>query len=212
MANVDIYDTNGKVIGKISLPEEYFGAKLNPALLSQAIRVYLSNQRSAQPQVKTRSDVDLTKAKWFRQKGTGRARHGSKSAPIFVGGGVAHGPTGDQNWQRKMPKRMRKVALANALTSKLHDKNLIIITGLEKINGKTKDLAKILSPYQLKARKGRKNLLLLILPKKSENIVQAGRNIERVNVRPVDLLNAYEVLQANKILITPEAVEYFKQP
>src|SRR5579884_516617 len=82
----------GKSAGNITLPKEIFGAKVNPQLMSQAVRVYLANQRQGNAATKTRGEINMTTAKWYRQKGTGRARHGAKSAPIFVKGGVAHGP------------------------------------------------------------------------------------------------------------------------
>jgi LSU ribosomal protein L4P len=138
MPKTDLLDINGKKVGTINLPPEIFAAEVNPPLMAQAVRVYLANQRKAHPKTKTRAEVNRTKAKWYRQKGTGRARHGSRAAPIFVGGGVAHGPTGEQNYQLKMPKKMKKAALFSALTSKFKEKEILVVKGLEKIEPKPK--------------------------------------------------------------------------
>src|SRR5690554_4960009 len=91
----------------IEVSDAVFGQKANPTLLAQAVRVYLSNLRQGTSKVKTRSEVSRTRAKWYRQKGTGNARHGARSAPIFVGGGVAHGPNGQQNWTKSLSRKMK---------------------------------------------------------------------------------------------------------
>ncbi len=147
MPKVDLYTINGTKSGQIDLPKEIFAAKINEPLMTQAVRVYLSNQRQALARAQTRSEVNRTKAKWFRQKGTGRARHGARSAPIFVGGGKAHGPTGEQNYCLKMSKAMKKKALFSALTAKLKDKEIIIVKGMEKVEPKTKKMSEILQKF-----------------------------------------------------------------
>src|SRR4030067_2701068 len=93
------YDYQGKPQGTVTVSATYFKAKANPALVTQALRIYQSNQRQVTRKVKTRGEIDRTTQKVWRQKGTGRARHGSRRAPIFVGGGVAHGPTGQENFR-----------------------------------------------------------------------------------------------------------------
>ncbi len=207
MIQATVYDLEGKAAGKISLPEEYFGAKVNKALLAQARRVYLSNQRQAHAKVKTRSGVDRTKAKWFRQKGTGRARHGSRSAPIFVGGGVAHGPTGTQNYKMRLPTKMRKMALASALTTKVAAKEVMVAEGLEKLTGKTGELIKLLREIFPKE----KGKISLVLAAKSAKTSQAARNIANLNLGLAKSLNAYEILASGKILFSREAIEAFKK-
>lgn len=207
MITTDVLDTEGKVSGKVNLPEDLFGAEINDDLLTQAVRVYLSNQRKAHAKTKTRGEVLRTGAKWFRQKGTGHARHGSRSAPIFVGGGVAHGPRGTQNYEKKLPKAMRFKALAGALTTKFKNKEVVVINGLDKIEGKTKELVKILAG--IKVNKAKK--FLLVLPKKMDLITRAARNIPGLTVRPVSLLTTYEVLNGGHILILKEAIDNFKK-
>jgi len=210
MISTNLYDTKGKVTGKVNLPEEFFGVKINTVLLTQAVRIYLSNQRRSRAKAKTRSEVNRTSAKWFRQKGTGRARHGARSAPIFVGGGVAHGPTGGENWKKTMPKKLRRQALASALTSKFKDKEMMVIAGLDKIEGKTKEIAGILNALSDKKEKKRVKFLL-ILPRKSDLLVRASRNIPKLMVAQINSLTAYEVLNGGKILVTPQTLEVLRK-
>jgi len=198
MIYAEVISLSGTKKPKISLPAKIFGAKPNPALMAQAVRVFLSNQRIARAKTKTRSEVKRSKAKWYRQKGTGRARHGARSAPIFVGGGRAHGPTGEQNYEKAMPKKMGRAALISALSSRARDKEIIIVDGLEKIK-KTKEMAKILKEVT--------GPFLLILSGKLENVILATRNIPSLALIQAKSLNAYEVLKAGKILITREAIK-----
>jgi len=198
MIYAEVISLSGTKKPKISLPAKIFGAKPNPALMAQAVRVFLSNQRIARAKTKTRGEVKRSKAKWYRQKGTGRARHGARSAPIFVGGGRAHGPTGEQNYEKAMPKKMGRAALISALSSRARDKEIIIVDGLEKIK-KTKEMAKILKEVT--------GPFLLILSGKLENVILATRNIPSLALIQAKSLNAYEVLKAGKILITREAIK-----
>lgn len=210
MPKIDLLDTKGKVLKKISLPEEIFGAKINPQLMAQAVRVFLANQRQATAKVKTRAEVNRTKAKWYRQKGTGRARHGSRSAPIFVGGGVAHGPTGEQNYSLKISKKMKRKALFSALTSKLKNKEILVVEGLLKTKPKTKDFFAILKNLKLVDKKEIPKLLL-VLPEKVESIVLASRNIKNLEILRAGDLNTYQVLNNQKIIFLPESINKLKE-
>ena len=145
MPKIDVYTITGTKSGQIELPKEIFAAKVNKPLMAQAVRVYLGNQRRSGARAQTRSEVNRTKAKWFRQKGTGHARHGARSAPIFVGGGKAHGPTGEENYHLKMSQAMKKKALFSALTARLNDNEIMVIKDLAKIEPKTKKMSEILN-------------------------------------------------------------------
>jgi large subunit ribosomal protein L4 len=208
MPKTDLLDISGKKVGIINLPPEIFAAEVNPQLMAQAVRVYLANQRKAHPKTKTRSEVNRTKAKWYPQKGTGRARHGSRAAPIFVGGGVAHGPTGEQNYQLKMPKKMKKVALFSALTSKFKEKEILVVKGLEKIEPKTKKMAEIIKKFKIQNSKFK---ILLILPKVLKNIVLAGRNLENLEITQASDLNTYQVLNSDRLIFLPESIDRLKE-
>jgi large subunit ribosomal protein L4 len=212
MLKVDLYDLEGKKSGQVELPKEIFGAKINKTLMAQAVRVYLSNQRRSLAKAKTRGEVDLTKAKWFRQKGTGHARHGAKSAPIFVGGGKAHGPTGEQNYSLKMSKKMKKKALFSALSAKLKEGKILVVKDLSKIEPKTKEMLKIMKNLKLKTKNDKEKLkILLILPESIDNVLRASRNIPGVNLTPVSLLNTYEVLNGGNLVFMKETIDKLKQ-
>ena len=212
--SVDVYDVKGKVIGKISLPKEIFAAKVNPVLMAQAVRVYLANQRKGTASTKTRGEVTASTRKIYRQKGTGRARHGGISAPIFVGGGVVFGPK-PRDYSLSLPKKMKKKALASALTNKVKDHAIKVVDGLEKLEPKTKIMNKTImlvtesSPSASLRASGQKarRKVLLIIPEKIENVQRAARNIEGVTIRPANLLTTYEVLNNDMLLFMKESVK-----
>lgn len=205
MPKINIYNITGKKSGQVTLPRKIFAAKINGQLMAQAVRVYLSNQRKAHPKVKTRGEVAGSGRKIWRQKGTGRARHGDRYAPIFVGGGVAHGPTGRENYQLKMSRRMRQQALFSALTSKFKDGEIVIVQGLAKIEPKTKKMIKILKTL------GQDQKLTIILPGIVENVTRAARNVKRVNLTKANLLNTYEVLNGGKLIFMKESIDKLKE-
>jgi large subunit ribosomal protein L4 len=203
MISVPIVDITGKKSGTQTLPNEIFGVEVAPQLLSQAVRVYLDRQHQGTRKVKGRGDVSLTTAKVWRQKGTGRARHGSKRAPIFVGGGKAHGPKGDGTTLR-MNRKMKRKALMGALTIKVKDKALTLVKGLEDIKPKTKEAIKALENtvgYVV----GEK--ILVVISKNEPNVTLANRNIEDVVITGAGRLNIFEVLGSDKLILTKEGLE-----
>lgn len=153
-------------------------------LLAQAVRVHLANQRAGTQSALTRSEVNRTRRKLYKQKGTGGARHGDRKAPIFVGGGVSFAPK-PRDYSLKLSKQMRKKALAEALKLKKPQK-----ISLENVTGKTKDLAKLLDLEKS---------ALLITKKYNKKVYLAGRNIPKLTILPKELVNTYEVLKAEKI-------------
>jgi len=234
MPRVNIFTIAGKKSEQITLPSKIFAAKVNNQLMAQAVRVYLSNQRKAGAKAKTRAEVSGSGRKIWRQKGTGRARHGDQYAPIFVGGGVAHGPTGSENYQLKMSKRMRQQALFSALTSKFKDGEIIVVKGLAKIEPKTKEMMMVLekltrnwpcvakgyaggakletsraSPKAMPAARNWK--LTLVLPELIENVIRAARNIEGVKLVQANTLNTYDVLNGGKLIFMKESMDKLKE-
>ena len=197
---IDVYDIKGKVVEAINLPKEVFGAKVNKSLIAQAVRVYLANQRRGSASTKTRGEVAGSTRKIYRQKGTGRARHGSLRAPIFVHGGIVFGPK-PRDYSLKFPRKMKKAALFSALSAKVKDKEIKIIKGLEDLMPKTKLMADVLKKLELT------NKVLLVLPEKTENISRASRNIEGVSTTLADQLNTYEVLRNKMLLFTKKSIE-----
>jgi len=205
MPKVDVYTLSGTKSGQIELPKEIFAAKINESLMAQAVRVYLGNQRKALAKTKRRGEIALTTAKWFRQKGTGRARHGARSAPIFVGGGVAHGPSGEQNYHLKMPKKMKKQALFSALSSKFKNNEVMVIKDLAKIEPKTKKMKTVLEKLV------KDDKATLVLSEKLENVFRAARNLKGLNLRQTNQLNVYEILNGGHLLFMKEAIEKLKE-
>jgi len=203
-----VYDVKGKVTDSINLPAEIFGVKINKNLMTQAVRVYLANQRRGTLSTKSRGEVKISTRKIYRQKGTGRARHGAKSAPIFVGGGIAFGPK-PRDFSLKLNQNMKRMALFSALTSKLKDGE-IKVAGLEKIEPKTKKMADVIEKLKLN---GKNSQVLLIMPSGNDftNVVKAGRNIKGVTVTNANLINTYEVLANKRILFMKNAIGSLKE-
>ncbi len=205
--SVPVYSLVGRAAGTLSLPKEIFGQKVNKKLLSQAMRVYVTNQKSLTGSTKTRGEVEGSTAKIFRQKGTGRARHGSVRAPIFVGGGIVFGPK-PRNVKLSLPQRMKKAAIFSAFAVKLNDKKLTGLSGLEKASGKTKEMIELLNKIAVKENPS----CLIVTGEKQDNVVRAVRNIPGVDVVTANLINAYEVLKHDMLLITKEAVDKLSKP
>lgn len=204
---VQVIDTTGKKTGKVSLPNEIFSVKPSPKLLAQAVRVYLANQRQGTAKVKSRGEVRGSGRKIWRQKGTGRARHGDRYAPIFVGGGVSHGPTGEQQHKLTLSKKMRRKALFAALTSKIEGKKLLVVDGLERLEPKTGRMDKILNKLVSKSPEK----ISIVLSEKADSVIRGARNIQRVNLLSANQLNAYEVLNSGTIILMKEAIEPIRE-
>lgn len=201
--SIPVYSLTGRAAGTLALPKEIFGKEVNKQLLAQAVRVYMTNQKIFTASTKGRGEVKGSTAKIYRQKGTGRARHGSIRAPIFVGGGIVFGPK-SRKVRLDLPKKMKKAALLSALSAKLVDKGVMGLTGIEKASGKTKELAKLLTKIRVRNA-------LIVSAEKTDNVVRAARNIPGVDVLPVNLINAYEILKHRVLLLTKEAVEKLKK-
>lgn len=194
-----VVDTTGKKVGTVKLPLDLFGVSVNRVLLSQAVRAYLANQREGSASTKTRGEVTGSTRKIYRQKGTGRARHGGIRAPIFVGGGIAFGPK-PRDYSLHMPRKMRRAALASALTSQYVSGNMTFVTGMNAIAPKTKLMNSVLNTI------GKKGKTLLIVEKEAKLVVRAARNIEDLEILPAQNVNAYEVLRYNNIIMMKEAL------
>ena len=201
---VKIFDLKGKSVGIITLPREMFGQKPNPSLLAQAIRVYRARHIPHSAHTKTRGEVRGGGAKPWKQKGTGRARAGSRRSPLWVGGGIVFGPRG-QARELTLPKKMRRQALIQALSDKAKDGNIKVISSIEKIQPKTKLIANLLEKLSIRDQN-----TLLVISQKNQNVKLATRNIPQVSVDLAQNLNAYEVLKNNQLLISKEAVNSFK--
>jgi large subunit ribosomal protein L4 len=184
----------------LTVSDAVFGAKPNTTLIAQAVRVYLSNQRQGTSKVKTRSEVARTKKKWFKQKGTGNARHGARTPNIFVGGGVAHGPTGEQNWNLKMATAMRRSALISALSAQVPV--IVVSEDLNQLDGKTASAERLLRKMMPDAKR-----LLVVLADNAPKVLRSLRNLEKTVVTNASRLTTYEVAAADGIVMTKEAIK-----
>lgn len=201
----DVFDLKGKVVETIDLPKEIFGQKENAKLIAQAVRVYAANKRSGTASTKTRGEVTGSTRKIWRQKGTGRARHGDIKAPIFVHGGVAFGPK-PRDFHLILPQKMRRIALFTSLSEKLRDGNMTIVAGIKSIEPKTKMMVSVLRAL-FPQKKEERTLFVLDKEDKTTNVVRAVRNIKGIEITRFHTLNAYDVLVAGRILFTKEAIE-----
>ena len=194
-----LLNTKGQEVGKVNLPESLFGVKPNPTFLHEVITAFLSNQRSGTADVKTRAEVSGTGKKPWKQKGTGRARHGSMRSPIWRHGGVAFGPT-PRSFRIDLPAAKRRLALAQALTSKYTSDNVLVLEKFDLKDAKTKAVAEVLKTLEA----GKKPLLVT---SKDAKLDLASRNIAGLNKMVPTDLNAYVVLNSTKVIFTKEAIE-----
>lgn len=193
------YSATGKKLTATTLPRG-FSEKANLALLAQAMRIYEDRAHPGEAKAKTRSEINRTTRKWYRQKGTGRARHGARSAPIFVGGGQAHGPTGISRILT-LPNKMKQKALKIALGLKLKEKQLVVVSGLAEIK-KTKKADQLVE----KISGGAKHLTLA-LSGKTKTVAQTFRNLAQVRVVRYQDLNARDVFYGGLLVVDKEALK-----
>jgi large subunit ribosomal protein L4 len=200
MSKVKLYSLKLKKTSSFTLAKEFTG-DINESLLAQALHVYRDRTHAGNSKVKTRSEVNLTKAKWYKQKGTGRARHGAKSAPIFVGGGVAHGPKGVKR-SLALPRKMKQKALTSALSLKVKQKAVAAVGDLSAVK-KTKD-AKALIDLIRTGEKANKGRLTLVVSGKNGGVYRYFKNIADVGVERYSDLNAYKVYFGGRLIIDAE--------
>ena len=192
---LELKDINGRVVGEVSVSQTLFGAPFNTSLVHQALVMYQLNRRQGTHKVKVRSEVSGGGAKPWRQKHTGRARHGSIRSPIWRHGGVTFGPH-PRSYRRAMPKRMRHLALRCVLAQKMEAGRIILVQDFDGITGRTKDMVQALKNLQATSS----TLILTTAPE--SNVVRSARNIPRVWTMPANLLNAGELLKRSNLVLT----------
>ncbi|MBN1915948.1 50S ribosomal protein L4 [Candidatus Dojkabacteria bacterium] len=199
---VTLYDKTGKKTEKkIELDSAIFGAKVNKKLLSQAVYIYLSNQRTANPQTKDRGEVSGGGRKPWKQKGTGRARHGSTRSPIWRGGGVTFGPTNQKNYKKTMLKKMKRAAIRSAFSYQTEEKKVLVMEKPDfKEGALTKQVLKILNNLRIDKK------VLFVQGDIDQNFVKAVSNLKTVLVKPVNELNTYSVLNTQWLIFTDESL------
>jgi large subunit ribosomal protein L4 len=201
---VPVLDMSGKQINTIDLPADIFEAKINKGLMHQAFVRQLANARLGTHKVKRRSEVKLTGAKMYRQKGTGRARHGSHSATQFVGGGRPMGPQ-PRDYTLDMPKKMRRAAIRSALSVLMQDGQLVFVDRMNWTTPKTKDAKRVLSLLV-----GEKSSLVLI-GERNENVERSVNNLEGAKTLLASYLNIRDLLLYDKVIVPLDALDVIKR-
>ena len=198
---VEIKNKAAEKIGEMELSEGIYNVPVSTHLLYQAVRIYQLNKRQGTASAKTRSEVKASTRKIYRQKGLGRARHGSISAPIFVGGGKAFPPK-PKDWNLVIPKNLKRKALAQALSDRVRDDRFIILDSYDIPKPKTKEMVEVLKNHGLYGEK-----ILVVYGEDNNNIYLASRNISGVEVKRAQDINAYDVLKKKYVLIDKKGVE-----
>ena len=198
MANVAVYNMEGKKVGTMDLNDAVFGVEINEHLVHLAVVGQLANNRQGTQKAKTRSEVSGGGRKPWRQKGTGHARQGSTRSPQWTGGGVVFAPV-PRDYTVKMNKKEKRAALKSALTNSVATEKLIVLDKLELDEIKTKKFAEVMS--NLKVEKG-----LVVLADNDANVIASAKNMEKVNTAVYDSINAYDVMNAGTLVLTKDAV------
>lgn len=204
MPKVALLNVSGEQIGDIELNENIFGVEINESVLHDAVKNYLANQRQGTQSTKTRAEVRGGGRKPWRQKGTGRARQGTIRAPHWVGGGTAFAPK-PRSYRYELPKKVKKLALKSALSSKVVSENIIVVDELNMTMPKTKDMVNILNNLKI----GKK--ALIVLGEKNENIIKSSSNIPGIRTTLVNTLNVYDILNHDTFIVTKEAVHKIEE-
>lgn len=204
MVELSLHNVEGKEIGEISLKDNIFNAKINKYLVHQVVKRYLAGKRRGTASTKNRSEVRGGGAKPWRQKGTGRARAGTNRSPIWVGGGIVFGPA-PRDYSFSLPKKMKVTAIKSVLSDKLENKEIIIIDKLSLEKNKTNKMVEILKNLQAFKKP------LIIIEKEDNGIMLAVRNIKGAKILPVSKINAYDLVNQGKIIITKKALQQIEE-
>lgn len=197
---VTVHNMSGEQVGEVELPAEVFEAPINSALMHQALVRQLANARQGTHKTQSRGEVSRSKSKWYRQKGTGRARHGSRNAPIFVGGGVAHGPK-PRSYRKRMPRRMRRAALRSALSIKAAERQIVVLDELKMEQPKTGDFVTLLQRLEVP------NSALVLLSERNEMVEKSTRNLPNVKTLRASYLNIRDLLGFDTVLIPLDSLD-----
>jgi len=204
MPKVALYNMEGASVGEIELKEEVFGIEVNKDALYQVTRMQLANKRQGTQSTLTRAEVRGGGAKPWRQKGTGRARHGSTRSPIWVKGGVAFAPK-PRDYSYSVPKKIRRLAMKSALSSKVQENSIIVMDSLELPEAKTKQMVKVLNNLKVDDK------ALLVIPKRDETVERAARNLPNVKLAFVNTLNVLDILKYDRFIITQDAARLVEE-
>lgn len=207
MLNISTYNMEGDEAGIIKLPENIFGLEINNDLIYQAVTIQVANNRVKSAHAKDRSEVRGGGRKPWRQKGTGRARHGSNRSPIWAGGGVTFGPVKERNFNKKINKKAKIKALFMVLSSKVKDKEIRILEKLEIKEAKTRIIAEFLK----KLFKKEKPSVLIVTSKNDKKIIMANKNLSYIKTISANSLNVVDILSFKYLLLDREAIKIIEK-
>jgi len=197
---VTVRNLSGENVEEIELADNIFGIEPNKPVMHQALVRQLANARQGTHKTKTRGEVRGTTAKWYRQKGTGRARHGNRKANLFVGGGVAFGPQ-PRSYTKKMPKKMRRLALRSALSVKAATDQIIVLDQISFAEPRTKNMVEALENLNINGS------AVVLLPERNENVERSIRNLTEVKYLRAGYLNIRDLLGHDYIIMPKAAVD-----
>ena len=204
MPKVDVYNMQGKKVSDVELSEAVFGIEPNNQTIYDAVVLKQASMRQGTHKVKTRSEVSGGGKKPWRQKGTGRARQGSIRAPQWIKGGIALGPK-PRSYKYTVNKKERQLAVKSVLSSKVLENELVVVDSLPLNDIKTKEMVKALSNLKVEGK------ALIMLPEKNEKVQKSARNIEGVKTTLVEIINVYDLLKYNKLVVTEDAVKKLEE-
>ncbi|HSR05293.1 MAG TPA: 50S ribosomal protein L4 [Proteiniclasticum sp.] len=203
MPTVGLFNIQGIKVGDLALNEKVFNVEINKAVLHQVVVAQLANKRQGTQSAKTRAEVRGGGRKPWRQKGTGRARQGSIRSPQWAGGGMVFAVK-PRDYRVSLPKSMRRVAMKSALTAKVMENEMIVLESLVFDAPKTKDMVNMLKAFDVKKA-------LIITAASNENVYKSGRNVEGIQVMPVNNINVYDLLKYDNLIITKDAVSMLEE-
>jgi len=198
MPKVALHNIAGKNVGEVELSENIFGVEVNVHAMHEVVKAYLANQRQGTQSALTRAEVRGGGIKIYRQKGTGRARHSSNRAPIFVHGGVVFAPK-PRDYRISVNRKVKRLAMKSALSGKVNENELVVFDALDISAPKTKEMVKALKANSIEKA-------LIVLPEKNETVERAARNIPGVKTTLVGTLNVYEILKYKTLILTRDAL------
>ncbi len=193
MAVTEVYNTDNKKVGEVELNDALFGLEVKKHILHDVVKMQLANRRAGTASTKTRTEVRGGGAKPYRQKGTGRARAGTRRSPLWRGGGVIFGPK-PRDYSYKLPKKVRKLGVRMALSTRFSENNMLILDGFDLANIKTKQFIEVMK--KLNIENG-----LIVIPGKNENLEKSSRNVQGYKVIQADGLNVYDILLHRRLVL-----------
>ncbi len=196
---VEVRNIAGETVGEVELRDDIFGIEPNAAVMHQALVRQLANRRLGTHQTKSRGEIARSKSKWYRQKGTGRARHGSRNAPIFVGGGIAHGPR-PRSYTKKMPRKMRRLALRSALSVKAAEERIVVLDVMDFEAPKTRTMVDTLRNLNVDSS------VVILLPEQNENLERSANNLPDVKTLRAHYLNVHDLLKYDYVIMPTSAL------